>query len=244
MVIVRFFKVSTYYIVGVNERSVGRAMVFPTETEHRVKIRALSVCQDHLRKVVDISRKIAQLVDCFAKSDKASAKQLYAEILSLGDEIDSAKRVVAQELAEIGAILLSRDDFLRFTDLTSEIADFCKGIAFRLIEMMERKWDVPQDIRKELANLSGAMFDSVSKLREAMFTLNYGASKVLEKAKDVEIAERVVDDLYRDLEIKILNSKMEIPALLLLRDVIQLFEDATDKVEDAADASRILAFAI
>jgi len=219
-------------------------MVFPTETEHRVKIRALSVCQDHLRKVVDISRKIAQLVDCFVKGDKASAKQLYAEILSLGDEIDSAKRVVAQELAEIGAILMNRDDFLRFTDLTSEIADFCKGIAFRLIEMMERKWDIPQDIRKGLANLSGAMFDSVSKLREAIFTLNYGTSKVLEKVKDVEIAERVVDDLYRELEIKILNSKMDLPALLLLRDVIQLFEDAADKVEDAADASRILAFAI
>jgi len=207
-------------------------------------MRALSVCQDHLRKVVDISRKMAQLVDCFVKEDKALAKQLYAEVVSLADEIDSAKRLVAQELTEIGAILINRDDFLRFTDVTSEIADFCKGVAFRLIEMMERKWDVPYDLRKGLANLVGAMFESVSKLRDTVFTLNYGASKVLERAKEVEIAERTVDNLYRELEIKILNSKMEIPALLLLRDVIQLLEDAADKVEDAADASRILAFAI
>lgn len=219
-------------------------MVFPTETEHRVKRRALNVCQDHLRKVVNISRKIAQLVDTFVKEDKVSAKQLYAEILSQGDEIDSAKRVVAQELAEIGAILFSRDDFLRFTDLTSEIADFSKGIAFRLVEMLERKWDVPSDIREGLVDLANAVFESVSRLRETVFTLNYGASKVLEKARDVEVAERLVDDLYRNLEIKILNSKMEIPALLLLRDVIQLFEDIADKVEDASDASRILAFAI
>ena len=212
-------------------------MVFPVESEHRVKMRALSVCQDHLRKVVDISRKITQLVDCFMKEDKGSAKQLYAEIAS-------AKRMVAQELTEIGAILINRDDFLRFTDLTSEIADFCKGIAFRLIEMMERKWNVPQDIRKGLVDLAGAMFESVSKLRETIFTLNYDASKVLERARDVEIAERTVDDLYRELEIRVLNSKMEIAGLLLLRDVIQLFEDAADKAEDAADASRILAFAI
>lgn len=219
-------------------------MVFPTETEHRVKRRALNVCQDHLRKVVNISRKIAQLVDTFVKEDKVSAKQLYAEILSQGDEIDSAKRVVAQELAEIGAILFNREDFLRFTDLTSEIADFSKGIAFRLVEMLERKWDVPSDIREGLVDLANAVFESVSRLRETVFTLNYGASKVLEKARDVEVAERLVDDLYRNLEIKILNSKMEIPALLLLRDVIQLFEDIADKVEDASDASRILAFAI
>lgn len=219
-------------------------MVFPAETERRVKRRALSVCRDHLRKVVDISRKMAQLVDSFVKDDGASAKQLYAEVLSLGDEIDSAKRVVAQELAEIGAILINREDFLRFTDLTSEIADFSKGIAFRLTEMMERKWIVPSDVNKGLVNLSSAVFEAVERLRETLFTLNYSTRKVLEKARDVEVAERVVDDLYRELEIKILNSKMEIPPLLLLRDVIQLFEEIADKVEDASDATRILAFAM
>jgi predicted phosphate transport protein (TIGR00153 family) len=219
-------------------------MVFPAETERRVKRRALNVLQDHLRKVVDISRKTSQLVDSFVKDDEPSARQLYTEILGLGDEIDSAKRVVAQELAEIGAILISRDDFLHFTDLTSEVADMCKGIAFRLTEMMRRNWISPPDIDKGLVDLSSAVFDAVSKLRESLFTLKYGARKVLEKARDVEVAEKVVDDLYRELEIKILNSKMEIPTLLLLRDIIQLFEDIADKVEDASDTSRILAFAM
>lgn len=219
-------------------------MVFPTETEHRVKRRALSVCQDHLRKVVDISRKVTQLIDSFIEDDKKSAQQLYAEILSLGDDIDAAKRMVAQELAEIGAILINREDYLRFTDLTSEIADFSKGIAFRLIEMMERRYDIPREIKKGLVDLSDAVFESVLRLRETLITLNYGTSNVLEKARDVEIAERVVDDLYRDLEVKILNSKMETPALLLMRDIIRLLEDTADKVEDASDATRILAFAI
>jgi hypothetical protein len=30
-----------------------------------------------------------------------------------------------------------------------------------------------------------------------MMVLTYGSAKTLERAKDVEIAERVVDDLYR-----------------------------------------------
>ena len=58
----------------------------------------------------------------------------------------------------------------------------------------------------------------------------------------VEIAERVVDELYRELEIKILSSKFDFPALILLRDVLQLLEDSADKAEDAADAARILSF--
>jgi uncharacterized protein Yka (UPF0111/DUF47 family) len=64
----------------------------------------------------------------------------------------------------------------------------------------------------------------------------------MEKAKDVEIAERNVDTIYRDLEIKLLSSKMDFPSLILLRDVIQLLEDSADKAEDAADAARILSF--
>jgi len=150
--------------------------------------------------------------------------------------------MVSIELAEIGAILMSREDFLRFTNLTSEIADFCEGIAFRLLEIMERNWKVPSDIKKGIVSLSDAAFETVSKLRETAMTLSYGSKKALVKAREVEAAERVVDDIYRELELKILNSKLEFPIMLLLRDVTQLLEDAADKAEDASDAARVLAF--
>ena len=109
--------------------------MLPAETEERVKRRALSVCQDHLRKVLDLTRKVPQMIDYFVKNDKEKARQLYNDIRSGEDDVDRARRLVSQELAEIGAILLSREDFLRFTNLTSEIADFSEGIAFRLIAL-------------------------------------------------------------------------------------------------------------
>jgi len=219
-------------------------MVFPVETEQRVKLRALSVCQEHLRKVLETTRKVPQMMDSFVREDKKSAQQLFTEIKELRDNVDTARRMVAQELAEIGAILISREDFLRFTNLTSEIADFCEGIAFRLMEIMERKWKVAPEIKNDLMKFSEAVFETISKLRETVMTLNYGSAKTLEKAKEVEVAERIVDDLYRELEVKILNIHIEIPALLLLRDVIALLEDTADKAEDASDAARILTFAM
>jgi len=217
-------------------------LVLPAETERRVKRRALNVCRDHLRKVLDLTRRVPQVIDCFIRNDKENARRLFNEIRSNEDEVDNARRLVSQELAEIGAILLSREDFLRFTNLTSEIADFCEGIAFRLLEIMEHDWDVPMDIKDGLLKLSEAVFETVLRLRETMMVLSYGSAKAMEKAKDVEAAERVVDELYRELEIKILNSKLDFPALILLRDVLQLLEDSADKAEDAADAARILSF--
>ena len=217
-------------------------MVLPAETEERVKRRALNACQDNLRKVVDLTRKIPQMAEHFVKGDKEMARQLFSEIRKGDEEVIRDRRMVSQELAEIGAILISREDFLRFTNLSSEIADFSEGTAYYLVEIMEHNWNVPSDIKKDLLKLSEAVFDTVLKLRETMLVLSYGSTKTLEKAKDVEIAERIVDDLYRELAIKILGSKLDLPVLLLLRDVLQLLENSADKAEDAADAARILSF--
>ncbi len=217
-------------------------MVLPAETEERVKREALNVCQDHLRKVLDLTRKVPQMIDYFMKNDKDGAAQLFNEVTGSEAEVDKARRLVSQELAEIGAILLSREDFLRFTNLTSEIADFSEGIAFRLVEIMQHNWNVPMDIKKDLLKLSEAVFETVLKLREMAMALNYGSTKTMEKAREVEIAEQNVDVLYRELEIKLLGSKVDFPALILLRDVLQLLEDSADKAEDASDAARILSF--
>jgi uncharacterized protein len=207
-----------------------------------VKRRALNACQDNLRKVVDISRKIPQLVEFFASGDKDNVRKLFSDIKAGEEEVVKARRMVSQELAEIGAILFAREDFLRFTNLSSEIADFSEGIAYYLVEIMEHNWVIPPEIKKDLLKLSLAVLDSTLKLRETMMVLNYGSQKTLERAKDVEIAERIVDDQYRALTIKVLSSKIDVPALMLLRDVLQLLENSADKAEDAADAARMLSF--
>jgi uncharacterized protein Yka (UPF0111/DUF47 family) len=217
-------------------------VVLPSETEERVKRRALNACQDNLRKVVDVSRKIPQLVEYFASGDRENARKLFSEIRTGEEEVIKARRMVSQELAEIGAILIAREDFLRFTNLSSEIADFSEGIAYYLVEIMEHNWSISPEVKKDLLKLSLAVLDTVLKLRETMMVLNYGSQKTLERAKDVEIAERIVDDQYRALTIKVLSGKLDVPVLLLLRDVLQLLENSADKAEDAADAARMLSF--
>jgi len=217
-------------------------MVLPAETEQRLKRRALNACNDNLRKVVDVTRKVPQLVEQFSTGNKDQARSLFNEIRKGEEEVLKARRMVSKELAEIGAILISREDFLRFTNLSSEIADFSEGIAYYIIEIMEHNWKVPDEIRKELLKLSEAVFDAVLKLRETMMVLNYGSAKTLEKAKDVEIAERIVDDIYRELSINVLSSKLDLPVMLLMRDILQLLENSADKAEDAADTVRVLSF--
>jgi predicted phosphate transport protein (TIGR00153 family) len=184
------------------------------------------------------------MVTAFVNGDKNLAQELFADIKKHQNNVDVAQRNVSRELAEIGAILMCREDFLRFTNLTSEIADYCEGIGFRLLQIMERGWKVPNQIKEDMIKLSDAVFYTISKLRETVMTLNYGVSKALEKARDVAAAERIVDGLYRQLEIDIIDSKMELPPMFLLLNVVQKLEDAADKAKAASDAARILALTI
>lgn len=219
-------------------------MVFPVETEERVKRQALSVSRDHLRAVVDTSRKLSQMVTTFVDGDKKLAQEMFEEIKKSRNGVGSTRRIVSRELTEIGAILMNREDFLRFTNLTSEIADYCEGTSFRLLQIMEREWNVPVQIKEDLVKLSDAVFDTVSRLRETVMTLDYGASKVQEKAREVDDAERIVDDIYRQMEVEIIDSKMDLPPMFLLLNVVQHLEDSADKAKDASDAARILALTI
>ncbi|MBS7624196.1 MAG: DUF47 family protein [Candidatus Bathyarchaeia archaeon] len=215
-------------------------MVFPIEAEPRAKRRALNLCQDHLRKIIEIVRKTSQLVDGFVANDSNSVARLYADVQKLSDEIAESKRTVTQEIVEVGAILLNREDFLRFVYVTSEIADLCKGVSFRILALMERSWEVPQNIKNSLAELSTAVFNAMMRLRDTVFALNYGSPQLFEKAREVEVAEREVDNTYRKTELLILEQNIEISKLLLIRDIASLLEDIADKIEDASDATRIL----
>ncbi|MCD6466141.1 DUF47 family protein [Candidatus Bathyarchaeota archaeon] len=214
------------------------------EAEPRAKRRALSLCQDHLRKVIEVARKTIQMIDAFIAGDEPSITRLHDEIEKLGEEVMDSKRNVTRDLVEIGAILLNREDFLRFTYIISEIADLYKGISFRLLVMFERKWFLPQIIKEGIAELSEAVFTAMMKLREAVFILGYSSPQIFEKAREVEVAEKRVDNIYRKLEILLLEQDLNVSTMLLVRDVIQLLEDTADKIEDASDAVRILALAI
>ena len=65
-------------------------MVLPSETEERVKRRALNACNDNLRKVVDVTRKIPQLVEYFAIGDKENTRKLFSEIRTSAEEVVKA----------------------------------------------------------------------------------------------------------------------------------------------------------
>jgi predicted phosphate transport protein (TIGR00153 family) len=217
-------------------------MVFPAEATLRLRRRSLQVCQELMRVVVDTVRETVVQTGAFQKGDLKAVEQAYANITQLKEKAMEAKRGLTNELIEAGAILLSREDFLRLAAPVTEMADLAEGVSYRLKELASRKAKVPKEVSSDLVNLADAVLNSALRLREVIISLSYDSSKVEELAKNVESSERIVDTLYRSTETRIVFfDKIDIPVVIVLRDVANLLEEIADKTEDAADSARILA---
>lgn len=219
-------------------------MAFPRETEEQIRRTVLEICQDQIRRVLDVVRELTNMVSDFVEKTYEEMPNHLEQIKTLKSEAAEHKRILLRELAESGMLLLNREDFLRLAVQLAEIVDFSEGAAYRLTYITERKLEVANELRKYLFNMSKNVLKTVTNLRETVLSLAYSRTRAIDMAKNVEIAEYAVDEIFREIEVMILDAGMNMRTTLILRDLAQFLEDIADKAEDAIDSTRILALGV
>lgn len=200
----------------------------------------LNICNDHGRKVVDIVRELAQMLDSLAEGKDKEAKTHYNQMLKMMEEVDKLKTTLLSEVASVGTLLINREDFLRLIFQVSEIADNAEAVAFRLDGVMMKRWKVDNKQMRAIASLMGLVLEEMVRLRDTMMSLNLNPEKAMQLSKSVEAAERKVDSQQRSLDMDILSSKTSIQSILILRDIVQHLERMADMGLDVVDLIRVI----
>lgn len=216
-------------------------MTFPMETEANIKRRMLDLCQTHARNVVEITRQLALLVDNVAAGKAKLAKENYQNIAKSIEENEKNKATFLVEVASVGSLLISREDFLRLLFRLGEIADYCESMGGRLVSATELKWKLDSKKLQSISELMGLLLKEISKVRETLHSLSFDADKAMETAKVVEELERQIDVASRKLDLELLSSKIPLPTMLFLRDVVDRAEKIADIGLDVVDHIRVLA---
>jgi predicted phosphate transport protein (TIGR00153 family) len=219
-------------------------MTFPRETEDQIRRTVLDTGQEHIRKVMEATRELTNMVSDFAEKNAKEMDAHLSQIKKLKDEAAERKQVLLRELAESGMLLINREDFLRLAVQVGEILDLCEGAAHRLNYIAKHNVKITDELRSGFLALSKNVLKTVTNLRETVLSLSYSRQRALELAKSVEVAEYAVDEMYRELEIKIIEQKFEIGPTLLLWSLAEFLEDISDKAEDAIDSTRVLALGV
>jgi len=201
----------------------------------------LDLCQTHARNVVEIARQLVVLIDNIAEKKPKLARENYESILKSLEENDKNKSTFLNEVASVGSLLLSREDFLRLLFRLGEVAEYCEAMGFRLMGVVDLKWKLDAKKMEAISKLMGLVLKEISKVRETLHSLSFDAERAIETAKSVEDLERQIDAESRKLDMELLSSKMPLQTLLFFRDLVDRAERIADVGVDVVDHIRVLA---
>lgn len=217
--------------------------MYSGELELQAKRKALAVLHDEINRILNSARELSALSASLIGGDVKDIQASLERMRTAEEEVENLRRKITREVAEIGSLMVYREDVLRTAYLMDDIAGYISGVAFRLANMKitslkKGKFD------EDLKQLIGMVVDAIFKLNEMARALSINPGSTIEIAQDVQKLERQVDARYRSIIIKALNEISVTKDLLLFKDAIEGIEGMADKCQEASDSLTILALSM
>ena len=217
--------------------------MYSGELEVQAKRKAVAVLQDEINRILNAARNLATLPELMIKKDKAGIKNMLEQISSIEDEVENLRRKITREVADVGGLIMNRENLLNTAYTMDEIAGYITGIAFKLSSVKSSTLKNSK-IDKDLTKLIELVVDEIYKLNEIIRSLNTNPTNAIDIAQETQSIEREIDVKYRETTLKLLNEVTNTKDLLLLKDVIEGIEEMADKCQNVSDSFIMLALSL
>jgi len=217
--------------------------MYSGELEVQAKRKAIAVLQDEINRILNASRELSSLPELLVKKNKTDVKAKLEQISSLEDEVENLRRKITRDVADVGGLIMNRENILNTAYTMDEIAGYITGIAFKLSNI-KVKTLTTGNFQSELTELIELVVDQVYKLNEIIRSLNTDSGKSVEFAQETQKIEREIDIKYRNMSIKALDTISNTKELLLMKDIIEGIEEMADKCQEVSDSFILLALSI
>ena len=217
--------------------------MYSGELEVQAKRKALAVLQDEINRILNASRVLSTLPKLMVNKDKAGIKTALEQIASIEAEVENLRRKITRDVADVGGLILNRDNILNTAYTMDEIGGYITGISFKLSNM-KLSTVKTSHLDKDLTELIELVVDEIYKLNEIIRSLNIDSGKAIELAQETQKIERDIDTKYRVMSITALNEISEQKELLLMKDVIEAIEEMADKCQEVSDSFILLALSL
>jgi predicted phosphate transport protein (TIGR00153 family) len=217
--------------------------MYSGELEVQAKRKALAVLQDEINRILNAVRDLSSLPELIIKADKAEVKQVLERIKNTEDEVEALRRKITREIADVGGLMMNRENLLNTAYTMDEIAGYITGIAFKLSNIKGATLK-KEKIEKDLSELIEQAVDQIYKINEIVRAMGGNATVAIDLAHEAQKMERLVDEKYRSLTIKVLDEVTTTKELMLLKDVVEGIEEMSDKCLQVSDSFILLALSL
>ena len=150
--------------------------MYSGELEVQAKRKAVAVLQDEINRILNAGRSLSLLPELIVKKDKTGIKDAMEQITSLEEEVESLRRKITRDVADVGGLILNRENLLNTAYTMDEIAGYITGIAFKLSNIKSTTLKSSK-LDKDLTELIELVVDEIGRFRCADFpTENAGCS--------------------------------------------------------------------
>ena len=217
--------------------------MYSGELEVQAKRKAIAVLQDEINRILNASRELGTLTESLMKKDKKAVKNTLEQISTIEEEVENLRRKITREVADVGGLIMNRENLLNTSYTMDEIAGYITGIAFKLsnVNIATLK---SSKLDKDISELISLVVDEVYKLNEIIRSLNTNTANAIELAQETQTIERQIDIKYREATIKLLDQVKDPKELLLFKDVIEGIEEMSDKCQKVSDSFILLALSL
>ncbi len=217
--------------------------MYSGELEVQAKRKAIAVLQDEINRILNAGRALSTLPGMIVKKDKTGIKDTLEQISTIEEEVENLRRKITRDVADVGGLIMNRENLLNTAYTMDEIAGYITGIYFKLsnVKVSTLKTD---KLDHELTELIELVVDEIYKLNQIIRTLSTDTAKSIELAQETQKIEREIDTKYRVLSIKAMNKISDTKELLLVKDIIEGIEEMADKCQEVSDSFILLALSL
>lgn len=220
-------------------------MTLPRDREEDFRINILNLIQDQIRAVINGYKLLLDMLESFLNGAKIDVlEEIYLKILKNDEETKERTRLVEREISNVGALLTSRENFIRLISEIDKIADITEGAAFRILSLGKMKTKLGKNVSKLFLDLGHSVLETLTSMREALLATTMNSSLIYEKIDKTEKDEKKSDEIYRALDLELLNSDLRVGQLLLCREIAERIEDIADNAERITDILRAISITV
>ena len=217
--------------------------MYSGELEVQAKRKAIAVLQDEINRILNASRALSTLPGMIVKKDKTGINDTLEQISTIEEEVENLRRKITRDVADVGGLIMNRENLLNTAYTMDEIAGYITGIYFKLSNVKVSTLK-NEKLEQELTELIELVVDEIYKLNQIIRTLSTDSGKSIELAQETQKIEREIDTKYRLLSIKAMNKISDTKELLLVKDIIEGIEEMADKCQEGSDSFILLALSL
>jgi len=208
--------------------------------EKRRVNKVLEIAYRQMAVALDTVNDLEKALEAAEEGNKESAKTIIARLFKAEEEVDDLRRAVFEELTKGKLTPRDREDIMNLVKNLDKTADHIKDSARNVLVLLNI--DVPKEMWEAYHDMASGIVNTAAVLRESLKSLGEDNSRARAMSERVEEEENKVDKKYLKIKSLLLEygRKLNPSTLIILKDLLDSMEEATDRCADTGDYIRVL----